>query len=52
MANSSIQCNPQKISSLKESNAPVISGSYDVDFNHLSLIPNTIASKLGVSDVY
>ncbi|MCF7355570.1 hypothetical protein [Vibrio sp. CK2-1] len=53
MANSSIQCNPQQISSSKEPSAPVISGAYCVDLNHLSVIPlNTIAIKLGVSNVY
>ncbi|MGO2498959.1 hypothetical protein [Vibrio sp.] len=53
MANSLIQRNPQKLSSLKEPSAPVISGSYCVDLNNLSVIPlNTIAIKLGVSYAY
>ncbi|WP_156888720.1 hypothetical protein [Vibrio litoralis] len=53
MANSSIQRNPQKISSSKEPNASVILGSYCVDLNHLSVISlNTIAIKLGVNYVY
>lgn len=53
MVNSSIQRNPQKISSLKEPSTPVISGSHYVDLNHLSVIPlNRIVIKLGVSYVY
>lgn len=52
MANSSIQRNLQKIASLKEPSAPVISGSHYVDLNNLSVIPlNTISIKLGVSYV-